>query len=524
MQINQIRLGMLQRLRTEYPYYSSKCLKIRNKEGTLVPFVLNRAQLYLHHKLEEQKKRTGKVRAVVVKGRQQGCSTYIGGRFFHKASLNHGVSVFILAHIAESTKHLFKMTGRFYDNAPEPIRPNISVSNQRNLEFEGLGSEYAIGTAGSSDIGRALTVQCLHGSEVAYWPNSDDIVTGLLQAIPDVKGSELILESTANGVGNLFHSMAMMGCDPESDFQTIFIPWYWQDEYSKEPPANFNPTDEEAELMRLYSLTPGQIYWRRRKIVDVFRGEEWKFQREYPNTLQEAFTTSGETLIPSELVARARKSNIKDPIAPLILGVDPARKGDRTILVFRRGREAWYKKYSDMDEMTLAGIVAQFLDKQDIVKCFIDVGLGYGTLDRLRELGYNSYVTGVHFGSGAINNEVYQNKRAEMFDNMRMWFTDGDVCIPDDDEFCNDLLAIPPLKQTTSRGLLALPPKDEIVASFGKSPDIADALALTFAFPVSVRATAQRIIRKEPEMIRRKSPLATVRNFAGKEFKGSFTI
>ena len=198
------RFETFQRLKNDLPYFSRHCLKIRDKSGSLIPFCFNKAQNYLHARLEDQKRRTGKVRAILVKGRQQGCSTYVAARFYHKTSLSSGLSAFILAHIADSTSHLFKMVGRFYDNAPEPIKPGVKISNRRNLEFEGLFSEYSVGTAGSEDVGRSMTFQLFHGSEVAYWPNTDELMTGVLQGVADLPGTEIIFESTAKGLGNLF--------------------------------------------------------------------------------------------------------------------------------------------------------------------------------------------------------------------------------------------------------------------------------------------------------------------------------
>jgi hypothetical protein len=519
------RLKIFQRLKTDLPFYCKHCLKIPHKSGEtteeskiirageIVPFVFNRAQRYLHERLEEQRKRTGRVRAVVVKGRQQGCSTYVTARFFHQTSLTSGVSTFILAHISDSTHYLFKMVGRFYDNAPEEIKPAVKVSNQKNLEFEGLHSEYSIGTAGSADIGRSMTIQKFHGSECAFWPNTDDIMTGVLQGVADAPGTEIIFESTAKGMGNLFHKLAMIGLNPESDFMTVFLPWFWQDEYQKPLPVNFSLTEEEVKLRDIYKLTDAQLYWRRRKIQDAFGGEVWKFQREYPCSIQEAFITSGETLVPGEVVAKARVNKTPDPIAPLIMGVDPARSGDRTVIVFRRGRQlVRIVKYATMDEMTLAGIIGKFLDSEPVQKCFIDVGMGYGTIDALRQNGYGTYVTGIHFGSTPMQPDIYLNKRAEMYDDMQKWFMDGGVSIPDDDELVSDIMAIPPLEQTTGRGVLTLRPKEKIIEEYGKSPDIADALALTFAFPVN-SGTKQRIQRKEAPMSRTTSPLSTIKRF-----------
>jgi uncharacterized protein YybS (DUF2232 family) len=81
------RQRAFQLLQNDLPVLAKQCLKIRDKRGNIVPLVFNRPQLFIHMKLEEQRKRMGFVRAVIMKGRQEGVSTYIGARFFQKTLL-----------------------------------------------------------------------------------------------------------------------------------------------------------------------------------------------------------------------------------------------------------------------------------------------------------------------------------------------------------------------------------------------------------------------------------------------------
>src|ERR1700722_12298423 len=104
------------RLRDDFPYYAPRCLKIRTKNGNIEPFRLNRPQRYLHEMIEAQREKTGKVRALVLKGRQQGVSSYTEGRFYHRATHKSGTKAFILTHLDEATANLFGMAKRFYEN------------------------------------------------------------------------------------------------------------------------------------------------------------------------------------------------------------------------------------------------------------------------------------------------------------------------------------------------------------------------------------------------------------------------
>src|SRR5690606_28452358 len=235
------------------PDFSQCFLRIRKKSGKVEPFLFNRAQHYLHERLEEQLNETGKVRAIILKGRQQGCSTYVQARFFHKISTQRGKKAFILTHESEATKNLFDMTKRYYDLLPRGLVPEPDTSSAKELKFKSLSSGYAVGTAGNRAVGRSQTIQLMHASEVAYWQHAEDHSKGILQAVPNDDGTEIIMESTANGLGNYFHSMWLSASSGQSDFQSIFIPWYWQDEYrSPLKEGATGCTDEEHEIIEQY--------------------------------------------------------------------------------------------------------------------------------------------------------------------------------------------------------------------------------------------------------------------------------
>src|ERR1700676_3457403 len=108
-----------QRLKDDFLHYANKCLKIRTKSGAIEPLTLNKAQLHIHQQIERQKGQTGKVRALILKGRQQGCSTYVGGRFYHRTSHTFGLQTFILTHSIDATSNLYKMAQRYYANTPK---------------------------------------------------------------------------------------------------------------------------------------------------------------------------------------------------------------------------------------------------------------------------------------------------------------------------------------------------------------------------------------------------------------------
>lgn len=490
------------RLDEDFPFYARHLLKIKTKEGYLEPFILNKAQLHLHARAEYQLRTLGRVRLIIVKGRQQGCSTYIGGRKYHKATRVKNKSVFILSHHADTTRKLFRMVERFHDNIPDSAKPRADTANRKEMEFKKINSDYCVGTAGSDDVGRGGTVQLFHGSEVAFWDKVENVQTGVLQSVADLPGTEIFLESTANGMGNAFFSMTVEATKGESDYEVVFIPWYWQDEYQRETPSNGKmPITEEEEEYRHFISTQGatfgadlsnhQLYWRRSKIAEL--KSDWMFKQEYPSFLMEAFQTTGSTFIKSQNIMEARKSDITDNGAELVMGVDPAGKGkDRVVFSYRRGRqflpheEFNFGPEDEQVEMQIAGLIARRIDTEKPTKVFVDCTSSWGIVDRLKELGYGRVVQGVGFKTRAIEEDVYTNKRAEMWGLLRDFIhkEDGEVSIPDSDEIQTDLASMP-REIVTSSGKTQMVAKDKIRKdNSGMSPDIGDAMALTFAFPV----------------------------------------
>jgi hypothetical protein len=475
----------LERLQADFPWFAESLLRVRAKSGRDTPLRLNRAQHFLHERLERQLAQTGKVRALVLKGRQQGVSTYMQARFFWRVWGGFGRRAYILTHRQDATQNLFDMTRRFYDRLPPALRPSTSAANERELVFDGLDSGYQVATAGARATGRSATVQLVHGSEVAYWPAAEDHMAGLAQTVPNLPGTEIVLESTANGAGNLLHRLWQSAERGESDYIAVFIPWHWQEEYTRTVPPDFRPTEEESAYARAHGLSPGQVAWRHFKIVDDFAGDVARFHAEYPASAAEAFVAVGhDPLISPALVATA-VSGSAHAEGPLIIGVDPARfGGDATAILRRRGRRVLgVERIRKADTMQVAGRIVLAIREERPARVFLDAGgLGAGIFDRLVELGYGSIVTGVQFGESAWRSERYVNRRAEMWDSVRQWLRLGGVSLGGDEVLAAELTG--PQYSYDSLGRLKLESKDEMKSRGIASPDAADALALTFAAPV----------------------------------------
>lgn len=480
--------------RTHFPFFATTSLKIRTKSGALDTFTLNRPQLYLASKLDEQLRTTGKVRALVLKGRQQGASTYIGGRFYWKVRQSDGVFCFILTHEQKATDNLFNMVDRYWRN--DPNRPKAAAANAKELTFTGTDSGYAVGTAGSKAVGRSQTIQLFHGSEVAFWTNAKDHFGAVVQTVPDLPGTEVILESTANGIGGEFHERWQQAEAGIGDYIAIFIPWFWSDEYRRAVPDDFALEPEETEYASLHKLDMEQMAWRRAKL-DELRDPQL-FKQEYPATAAEAFQTTGhDSFIKSEPVLAARKATVTG-VGPLIIGADPARFGDDTFaLAFRQGREiSTVLRKSKLDVVAGANWLRVIIDEHSPAKVFIDAGgIGGGVIDILHSWGapYSKIVEAVDFGGSPADPPRIgsdgkalpgpKNRRAEMWSRSKDWLDEpGGVSIPDDDSLHAD--ACGPGYRYDINQKLVLESKEDMRKRGLRSPDGWDAIVLTFASPV----------------------------------------
>lgn len=265
-------------------------------------------------------------------------------------------------------------------------------------------------------------------------------------------------------------------------------------------PKGQNAFYELFNQAQKFSLQEPTVWW-----VGVFRADEsgvisptelTRLKNDTPETIfrQEYlcdFTASAENiLIPIGAVSSACSRNYSSAdlrFAPRLIGVDPARFGDdRSVIFLRQGLKALEPfVFTHLDNMALAERVAQQIQLFRPHGVFVDAGCGGGVIDRLRQLGFS--VTEVAFGSSPLHTGQYANKRAEMWGEMANWIKEGGA-LPENPELKADLCQV--CYDFDSSGRLRLEPKEKIKERCGKSPDLADALALTFAFPV--RAGSQK--------------------------------
>ncbi|MBO5037993.1 MAG: PBSX family phage terminase large subunit [Alphaproteobacteria bacterium] len=194
---------------------------------------------------------------------------------------------------------------------------------------------------------------------------------------------------------------------------------------------------------------------------------------------------AGNKLIGRADVFQAMENSvtIEAGMAPLIIGLDVARFGDdKTAFCLRRGRQViCFKTYEKLDVVTAAHTAAGMIAEYGPAKVCIDVGgLGAGVYDVLIAEGFADVVYPVNFGQKADYPERYVNKRAEMWARVRDWLKSPlAVSLPKMEGLAEDLTA--PAVSFDSLGRMQLEAKAEIKKRIGRSTDVGDALALTFA-------------------------------------------
>lgn len=276
--------------------YIQDKLYIRTKEKTVVNLLFNPIQAM--YWMEQTK------RDIILKPRQLGFSTLTIGRFFECVINEENVTAVIIAHDADSTQKMFQAVQLMYERLPEAKKEQLNngknkpkYGNRKEYFFAGNNSRIYVGTAGSDKFGRSQTINYLLCSEVAFWPNPEELMTGLLQAVP--YDGEIVIESTANGMGNYYHQTYEDAKKGKNNWKSHFYAWFQHPDYklSLMPGETLEYDDDEKELAEQYKLSPEQMKWRRWKISEMpqmpDKSKEDMFKQEYPANDLEAFLMTG---------------------------------------------------------------------------------------------------------------------------------------------------------------------------------------------------------------------------------------
>jgi hypothetical protein len=487
----------------DFDTYRETFLRVRPREGgERIPFVLNAAQRVLHAKIQAEKQAFGVVRALIPKARQMGVSTYVGGRYFHRTATESGRRAQIVAHRSDSATNLHREIKEFYEGLPACARPHLGASNARELIFDRLKSLYKVASADGGDIGRSDDFHLLHLSEAAFFDDSADLSSGLLQTVKHLPGTEIVVESTGNGQSGMFYNMCREAHAQgnKGPWRLHFLPWLVMPEYRMEIPTGWRAPKEFEDYGKFHVLDREQVYWfwlQNYTIASMNGGQPEVIHRltrqEYPATYAECFMADSTLDFFAASVVNAAMIRAPAPSAGALklLCIDPAGDGqDKPFVCDRQGSAIGARVWGELanrDFNVQADWLVQTFERFGMDAIVIDAsGLGKGLVDavrlRMRKYGTEK-VVGVNFGWGAINDVLYGNRRAELHDKLQRWLQ-GDVSIKNDTVLSTEFAAY---KWGTGgcrrdeKARLFMTPKEVIRKNIGHSPDRLDACAVSMA-------------------------------------------
>jgi len=336
----------------------------------------------------------------------------------------------------------------------EPLRRNSVIDineGELSVRFKHNGAIIRLFGGDNPDAMRGLRLDGIVMDEVAQLKN--ELWTDIVQpALSDRLGWSIFI-GTPSGI-NLFSELYYKAIDEDG----------WT-------AARFTVYDTD-------SLHPNEVTRLKRDM------SETSFAREYLCDFSAAGDDQLIALADTEDAAQRVYQKAHVGFAPVVLGIDPARFGDDRSVVFRRQGKQGFKPivYRGIDNMDLAARVANLIEEHNPDAVFCDAGAGSGVIDRLRQLSYD--VIEIPFGGKATKPEQYINRRTEMWWLMKQWIEEGGA-IPNDTALKQELAT--PIYWYDNVGRRVLESKDQIKKRLqgAGSPDLADALALTFALPVA---------------------------------------
>ena len=327
------------RIRHDFEYWCATCITILDKiSGRRVNFVLNRPQRRVLQVLENQRLAGKPLRLIMLKARQWGGSTLVLMYMaWIQLVLKPNWNSVICGHkhdTAAAIKNIYTRALKYYpkllthDGKQPAFKTFEGCANVNRLE----GSESLVinASARSQDAVRGYDVKMAHLTEVAFWPSTtmyspENVIRSIGGTIPLEPLTMIVLESTADGVGNFFHSEWLRAKAHLSDKEAVFVPWYEIEIYRKEvanPQLLVDEMDDyEKWLWQDCGCTLEMINWYHHKRREYIAHD--KMASEFPTTDVEAFNSTSNNVFPLEVIEQMRHTTVM----PLLRG-DMTGKGE----------------------------------------------------------------------------------------------------------------------------------------------------------------------------------------------------
>lgn len=296
--------------------YIAKYVMIKDLNDKIVPFRINPVQReYLRLKeLIPTPKTTGK-RILTLKARRMGITTIEQGFSYALCRTRRNTECLTLAQTDKDTRKIFEMVLRMHKYDPNKAR--LDKDRRDAIAYRDLETEFSIGTAGSTALGRGAQKSKVHGSETAHWNISDVDCDNLTVGLNETaRMGEIVYETTANGLGGWYYERWQEATQGKGLWSPIFLGWYLdaRNSIASTPQEREELIDtldaEEVWLVENFRCDAGKLLWRREKK----KVGEKLFKQEYPATPEEAFMFSGTAYFNTDVIDGLYKK-CKDPIS-----------------------------------------------------------------------------------------------------------------------------------------------------------------------------------------------------------------
>lgn len=390
---------------------------IINKDQEAVGFKRNKAQELLEKRKKELKEKYGRVRLIILKGRQMGITTNEAISGLDTAIIKPNQNIGILAQVDKTRDEIFDKVKTAYLRLPEylelndgkiRVKPNTKYSTKKELEFLENHSKIAVITDS-----RGGTRSKLHISEFAFINDAGELLAGTLPSVP--KNGDIIIESTANGYGNEFEKLRNKYYKKENNERAcIFLGWWLMPEYTL-PLYEGETIKLPTELQHLNKpMVDGTILTeeQKKRYLNMYNSQtnpDYAFQ-EYPSTPEEAFLNTGTPVFKTSIIKNLiTPPYIQDSIFPdLYLYREPSK--DRQVVF-------WGDTSSGVNNGDYSCIMVRDRETAELMACYyglIDPWEGLcNVIDRLVQLGYFGRIwveknnTGYAFYAKAKERERY---------------------------------------------------------------------------------------------------------------------
>ncbi len=318
------------RQRYDFEYWCATCVTVKDKAGYAdVRLRLNQAQRIIVAAMEEQRTAGKPIRIILLKARQLGGSTVVQAYMaWIQLLLRDNWHSLICAHVKDAAQTIRGMMSKLLAAYPEDYLPEGETS-LRLAAYEGSRTTMRLGhrsntvtitSAETQEAARGKDIAMAHLSEVAFWRTSaghdpNNIIRSIAGSVALASHTLVVVESTANGVGNYFHSEWLRAEAGVSDKRAVFVPWHKLGIYRMEVDdyaALWASLDDYEKRLWQMGLALEQIAWyhAKRREYTTHRA----MQAEYPTTAVEAFTATDRSVFDTGGVERQRQS-CREPMA-----------------------------------------------------------------------------------------------------------------------------------------------------------------------------------------------------------------